>query len=162
MKKNVTMKHWLENEELHETTRRRKTPRWFLCTFKGRRRNYMKRKIYLKQLLLKDKLVAKRYGKGQLVQIKEKEVYNERERPILCEKCLQFGHPIKLYKGNWELCKDCTEPLWDGVHNCGCASPARNTTEWMKKMTGTPRDNWERRGRWGSNKEGENTRRECP
>ena len=58
-----------------ETTRKRKTPRWLLCTFKDRRRNYMNRKSYLKQLPLNDTFAIKRYDKGLLVQIKKEEVY---------------------------------------------------------------------------------------
>ena len=46
-----------------------------LCTFKHRKRNYMKDKIYLKQRLLKDSFDVKRYGKGLLVQIEEEEMY---------------------------------------------------------------------------------------
>ena len=68
------MEHYFGEEETHETTRRRKTSKWLLCTFKERRRNYMKGKIYLKQKLLKDTFAVKRYGKGLLVQIKEEEV----------------------------------------------------------------------------------------
>ena len=64
------MEHCIKNEEIHETTRRRKTPRWLLCTFKERR-NYMKGNIYLKQKLLKNIFAAKRYDKGLLVQVKE-------------------------------------------------------------------------------------------
>ena len=56
-----------------QTTRRRKTPRWILCSFKERRRNYTKGKIYLKQQLLKVTFAVKRYGKELLVQIKERE-----------------------------------------------------------------------------------------
>ena len=52
-------------------TEKRKTPRWFLCTFKDRKRNYMKSNIYLKQQLKKDSFEVKRYGKELLVQIKE-------------------------------------------------------------------------------------------
>ena len=47
----------------HEKTRGRKTPKWLLCTFKDRRKDYMKGKVYLKQQLLKDKFAVKRYGK---------------------------------------------------------------------------------------------------
>ena len=72
MKRSVTLEHCFRGEE---TTRRRKTPRWILCSFKERRRNYMKGKIYLKQLLLKDKFAVKRYSNELLVQIKEEEVY---------------------------------------------------------------------------------------
>ena len=46
--RSVTMKHCIENEEKHETIKRRKTPRWLQYTFKKRRRNYMIGKIYLK------------------------------------------------------------------------------------------------------------------
>ena len=72
MRRNSTMEHCFENEETRETTRRRKTPRWFLCTFKERRK-YMKRMVYLK--LLKDTFATKKYSKGLLIQIKEEEVY---------------------------------------------------------------------------------------
>ena len=47
----ITMEHCIRKEETHETTRRRKTPRW-----------------------QKDKFATKRDGNGLLVQIKE-EVY---------------------------------------------------------------------------------------
>ena len=69
------MEHCYGGVETEETTRRRKTPRWIPCSFKKRRKNYMKGKIYLKQLLLKDTFTVKRYGKRLLVQIKEEEVY---------------------------------------------------------------------------------------
>ena len=52
-----------------ETTRKRKTPRWILCSFQERRRNYMRGKLYLKWQLPRDALAVKRYGKGLLVQI---------------------------------------------------------------------------------------------
>ena len=45
-------KHCFRSEETLKTTRRRKTPRWILCSFKERRRNYMKGRLYLNQLLL--------------------------------------------------------------------------------------------------------------
>ena len=48
-----------------------KAPKWLLCMFKDRRINYMKGKIYLKQILLKDTFALKRYGKRLLVQIME-------------------------------------------------------------------------------------------
>ena len=70
MRRSVTIKHSFGNVETHATTRRRKTQRWLLCTYKKRRRNCMKGKIYLKQLLLKNT-----FGKGLLVVIKEVEVY---------------------------------------------------------------------------------------
>ena len=56
----IKMEHCFGNEETHETRIGRKTPRWLLFTFKERRRNYMKEKIYLEQLLLKDTFAAKR------------------------------------------------------------------------------------------------------
>ena len=74
MRRSVTFEHCFGGEETLETTRRRKPPRWTLYSFKKRRRNYMKGKIYLKQLI-KDTYAVKRYGKRILVQIKEKEVY---------------------------------------------------------------------------------------
>ena len=43
MRRKVTIEHCSENEEIHETTRRKKTQRWLLCTFKERRINFMKR-----------------------------------------------------------------------------------------------------------------------
>ena len=42
MRKFVTIEHCLVNEETYETTRRKKTQRWLHCTFKERRRNYVK------------------------------------------------------------------------------------------------------------------------
>ena len=59
----------------HKETTRRKTSIWILCSFKERSRNYMKGKIYLKQQLLRDAFVVKRYSKGLLVQIKEEKAY---------------------------------------------------------------------------------------
>ena len=46
MRRNVTLEHCFGGEEMQETTKRRKTPRWILISFKERRRNYMKGKIY--------------------------------------------------------------------------------------------------------------------
>ena len=48
MGSNVKTEHCFEGEETHEITRKRKTARWLLCTFKDRRRNYMKGRIYVK------------------------------------------------------------------------------------------------------------------
>ena len=59
--KSVTMEH--KNEGKREITKKWKTPKWLLCTFKDRKRNYMKDKIYLMQQLLKDSFEVKRYGK---------------------------------------------------------------------------------------------------
>ena len=47
--KRVTMEHCSKEEGKQEITKKRKTPRWLLCIFKDRKRNYMKHKIYLKQ-----------------------------------------------------------------------------------------------------------------
>ena len=69
IKRSVTIEHYFENKKIHKTTGRKKTPRWLLCTFKEKRKNCMKEKIYLKQILLKDKFAAKRYVKRLLVQI---------------------------------------------------------------------------------------------
>ena len=71
MRRSVKMEHCFKIKETYETTRRTKMPRWHLCTFKDRKRNYMERKIYLKQQLLKDIFTVKRYGKGLLFQIIE-------------------------------------------------------------------------------------------
>ena len=71
MRRSVTLEHCFVVEETEKTTRRRKILRWILCSFKERRRNYMKVKIYLKQQLLKDIFTVKRYGKGLLFQIIE-------------------------------------------------------------------------------------------
>ena len=60
----------LRSEETQETTKRRKTPKWIICSFKERRNYYMKGKIYLKEQLLKDTFAVKRYSKGLLVQTK--------------------------------------------------------------------------------------------
>ena len=73
MRSSVTLQHCFGGEETQETTRRRKTLRLTLCSFKERRRNYMKGKLYLKQQLLRDAFAVKRYSKGLLVQIKKKE-----------------------------------------------------------------------------------------
>ena len=75
IRRSVTLEHCFGGEETQETTRRRKTPRWILCSFKERRRNYMKGKLYLKQQLLRDSFAMKRYSKRLLVQIMEEEVY---------------------------------------------------------------------------------------
>ena len=61
MRRSLTLEHGFGSEE---TTRRRK--KQSDPSFKERRRNYMKRKICLKLLLLKDTLAVKRYGKGLL------------------------------------------------------------------------------------------------
>ena len=75
LRKSVTLEYCFGGEETQETIRKRKIPRWILCSFKERRRNYMKGKIYLKQQLLRDAFVVKRYDKGLLVQIDEEEAY---------------------------------------------------------------------------------------
>ena len=69
------MKHCFKYEGKSETTKKRKTLRWLLCTRNVRRRNYMKGKIYIKQQLLKDSFEVKRSGKRLLVQIKEEKMY---------------------------------------------------------------------------------------
>ena len=66
----VTMEYCFKDERKQETTKKRKTPIWLLCTFKDRRRNYLKGKIYIKQQLLNDSFEVKRYGKRLLIQIK--------------------------------------------------------------------------------------------
>ena len=73
--RSLTLENYFEGEKTQKTTRKKKTPSWVICSFKERRRNYMKGKIFLKQLLLKDKFAVKRYGKRLLVPIKEVEVY---------------------------------------------------------------------------------------
>ena len=60
------MEHCFEGEE---TIRRRKTLRWIICSFKERRRNYMKGNVYL-ILLLKNTFAVR-----DTVQIKEEEAY---------------------------------------------------------------------------------------
>ena len=52
MSKRVTMEHCFKEEGKQEITKKREAPRWLLCTFKDRIKNYIKRKIYLKQQLL--------------------------------------------------------------------------------------------------------------
>ena len=47
MSKIVTMEHRFKDEGKPETTKKRKTLRWLPCTFKDRRRNYMKDNIYI-------------------------------------------------------------------------------------------------------------------
>ena len=69
------MEHCFKEEGKQEVTKKRKTPSWFLCTFKDRKRNYIEGKIYLKQQLIMDSFEVKRYGKGLLVEIKEEEMY---------------------------------------------------------------------------------------
>ena len=48
IRRNITLEHCFGDEETQETTRSRKTLRWILYSFKERKRNYMKGKIYLK------------------------------------------------------------------------------------------------------------------
>ena len=67
MSKSVTIEYCFKDEGKQK---KRKTPRWLLCTFKDRRRNYLKGKIYIKQQLLNDSFEVKRYGKRLLIQIK--------------------------------------------------------------------------------------------
>ena len=55
MRRSVTVEHCFVSEE---TTRRKKTLRWLLCSFNKRRRNYIKDKVNLKQQLLKDKFAV--------------------------------------------------------------------------------------------------------
>ena len=47
--KSVTMKHDFKGDGKQEITKKRKTQRWLLSTFKDRKMNYMKSKIYLKK-----------------------------------------------------------------------------------------------------------------
>ena len=75
MGNSVTMDHCFGEEKKQETTKRRKTPRWLLCSFKKGKTHYMKSKIYLRQQLLKDSFIAERYGKGLLVQLKNEVMY---------------------------------------------------------------------------------------
>ena len=63
MRRSVTLEHRFRDEETQETDRRKKKPRWILCFFKERRRNYMKSEIYLNQQLIKGTFAVKRYGK---------------------------------------------------------------------------------------------------
>ena len=70
------MDYCFGEEKKQETTKRRKTPRWLLCSFKKGKTNYMKGKIYLRQQLLKDSFNAERYGRGLLVQLKNELMYN--------------------------------------------------------------------------------------
>ena len=48
MSKKVMIEHCFKDEVIQETTKKRKTPKWLLCTFKNKRKNYMKSKIYIK------------------------------------------------------------------------------------------------------------------
>ena len=75
MRRSVTLEHCYGGVETEETTRRRKTPRWIICYFRERRKNYRKGKFYLKQQLLRDVFAVKRYDKGLLVQINEEDAY---------------------------------------------------------------------------------------
>ena len=43
---------------------------------------------------------------GESIQLQIK-----KEKPTLCERCLQFGHFKRLCRSNRELYRDCTEPL---------------------------------------------------
>ena len=38
----------------------------------------------------------------------------KKERPTLCERCLQFGHPKKYCRSDREVCINCTERLQEG------------------------------------------------
>ena len=74
--KSVTMELCFKEEgRKTKNYNKEKTPRWLFCTFKNRKRKYMKGKIYLKQKLLRDSFEVKRYGKRLLVEIKEEEMY---------------------------------------------------------------------------------------
>ena len=43
----------------------------------------------------------------------------EKKRPILYDRCLQFGHSKKYCRSERELCTNCTEHLQEGrMHNC--------------------------------------------
>ena len=51
---------------------------------------------------------------GENVQLRMK-----KERPNLCKKCLQFGHPKEYCKSDRESCTNCIEHLQEGrMHNC--------------------------------------------
>ena len=63
MRKSVTLEHYFGGEETQDTTRKIKTPGWILCSFKEKRKNYMKCKLYLKQQLLWNVFAVKRYSK---------------------------------------------------------------------------------------------------
>ena len=109
MRRSVTLEHCIGGEK---TTRRRKTPRWLLCIFKDRRRNYMKGKIYLKQLLLKDTFAVKRYGKRLLVQIKEKEVYKLITNKTFTDNEDNPFEKIKYHKKFNTRGAQCTAEIW--------------------------------------------------
>ena len=49
MRRSVALEHYFRGEETQEKTRKKKTLRWIFCSFKERRRNYMKGMLYLKQ-----------------------------------------------------------------------------------------------------------------
>ena len=49
LSKIVMIEHCFKEKGKHEITKKRKILRWLLCTFKDRKRNYMKGRIYLKQ-----------------------------------------------------------------------------------------------------------------
>ena len=54
MGNNITMEHCFGEEKKQEPTKRKKKPRWLLCSFKKRKTNYIKGKIYLRQQLVED------------------------------------------------------------------------------------------------------------
>ena len=43
----------------------------------------------------------------------------KKERPTLCERCLQIGHPKMYCRSNRELCTNCAEHLQEGrMYDC--------------------------------------------
>ena len=51
---------------------------------------------------------------GENIQLQMK-----KERPTLCERCLQFGHPKNYCRSDRELCINCVKLLQEGrMHNC--------------------------------------------
>ena len=66
---------------------------------------------------------------GENIQLRMK-----KERPILCERCLQFGHPKKYCRNDSELCTNCAEQLQEGrMHDCRELLPLLQRTTQDKK-----------------------------
>ena len=42
-----------------------------------------------------------------IIREKSIQVRTKREKLILCERCIQYGHPKKFCRNSWELNKDC-------------------------------------------------------
>ena len=62
---------------------------------------------------------------GENIQLRMK-----KERPTLCERCLQFGHPKKYCRSDRKLCTDCEWMILEGTF----ASTAKKTRKYVKNL----------------------------